>query len=443
MERQGKGPLMRIVPLITACLVALVLFGLVIERDRLFALVSDLSPRETEAVASEPVEEAPAPVAEAAAEPVDDGIVRVMAKRSVAQEIGTQVRLRGETEAARQVSVLSEVSGKIISDPLRKGAFVQKGALLCSVDPGTRESALAEAQARLNEAQARRPEVEARIPEAQARVAEARARLDEARINATAAERLSQDGFASQTRVANTEAAVQSAQAAISTAEAGLKAAEAGLDSLNANIESAQAAVARARTEIDRLQIAAPFDGVLETDTAELGSLMQPGGLCATVIQLDPIKVVGFVPETEIGRVEVGAMAGARLSEGPDVQARVTFLSRSADPTTRTFRVELTVPNPDLAIRDGQTAEILIQSQGVMAHLLAASALTLDDNGTLGVRIIDADSTAQFRPVTVLRDTPEGVYVTGLPDQADIITVGQEFVTDGVVVAPSFEEIIQ
>jgi multidrug efflux system membrane fusion protein len=216
-----------------------------------------------------------------------------------------------------------------------------------------------------------------------------------------------------------------------------------GLDSLNARIESAQAAVTRAQTEIDRLQIVAPFDGVLETDTAELGSLMQPGGLCATVIQLDPIKVVGFVPETEIGRVEVGAMAGARLSEGPDVQARVTFLSRSADPTTRTFRVELTVPNPDLAIRDGQTAEILIQSQGVMAHLLAASSLTLDDNGTLGVRIIDADSTAQFRPVTVLRDTPQGVYVTGLADQADIITVGQEFVTDGVLVAPSFEEVIQ
>lgn len=434
---------MRIVPLITACLVAVVLFGLVIERDRFFALVSDLSPREE----AEAEEVAAVPEPEPEATPTDttigDGVVRVMAKRSVAQEIGTQVRLRGETEAARQVSVLSEVSGKIVSDPLRKGAFVQAGELLCSVDPGTRESALTEAKARLSEAEARRPEVEARIPEAQARVAEARARLEEARINATAAERLSQDGFASQTRVANTEAAVQSAQAAISTAEAGLKAAEAGLDSLNASIESAQSAVMRAQTEIDRLQITAPFAGVLETDTAELGSLMQPGGLCATVIQLDPIKVVGFVPETEIGRVEVGAMAGARLNEGRDVQARVTFLSRSADPTTRTFRVELTVPNPDLNIRDGQTAEILIQSQGVMAHLLAASSLTLDDNGALGVRIIDADSTAQFQPVTVLRDTAAGIYITGLPDQVDVITVGQEFVTDGVSVAPSFEEVIQ
>ena len=434
---------MRIVPLITACLVAVVLFGLVIERERLFALVSDLSPREEAIAASDTASVAPSQEIVDPVEPVEDGVVRVMAKRSVAQEIGTQVRLRGETEAARQVSVVSEVSGKIISDPLRKGAFVQEGTVLCSVDPGTRESALAEAQARLAEAEARRPEVEARIPEAQARVSEARARLEEARINATAAERLSQDGFASQTRVANTEATVQSAQAAISTAEAGLKAAEAGLDGLRASIESAQANVMRAQTEIDRLLITSPFTGVLETDTAELGSLMQPGGLCATVIQLDPIKVVGFVPETEIGRVEVGAMAGARLSEGQDVQARVSFLSRSADPTTRTFRVELTVPNPDLAIRDGQTAEILIQSKGVMAHLLAASSLTLDDNGRLGVRIIDKDSAARFMPVTVLRDTVEGFYVTGLPDQVDVITVGQEFVSDGVPVAPSFEEVIQ
>ena len=101
------------------------------------------------------------------------------------------------------------------------------------------------------------------------------------------------------------------------------------------------------------------------------------------------------------------------------------------------------MPNADLSIRDGQTAEILIEAQGVKAHVLAASSLTLNDDGTLGVRTIDTDSAALFVPVTVLRDAPEWVYVTGLPDQVDVITVGQEFVTDGVIVAPSFEEVIQ
>ena len=434
---------MRIVPIITALLVAAVLFGIVIERDRLFALVRDISPREEAIEQNAPVEIAEETEDEDQDSALPAGVVRVMAKRSVAQEIETAVRLRGETEAAREVSVLSETSGKVISDPLRKGAFVEQGQTLCQLDPGTSAASLAEAEARLAEAKAQRSQTEARIPEAEARVLEAQARLEEAQINATAASRLSQGGFASQTRVANTEAAVSSAQAGIVSAEAGVKAALGGLDTLQANIESAQAGVARAQTQIDRLTITAPFAGLLESDTAELGSLMQPGELCATVIQLDPMKVVGFVPETEVNRVEVGASAGARINGTEDVMARVTFLSRSADPTTRTFRVELTFPNPDLAIRDGQTAEMLIEAQGVLAHILASSTLTLDDDGTLGVRTIDENSEARFVPVTVLRDAPEGVYVTGLPEQADVITVGQEFVTDGVPVAPSFEEVIQ
>ncbi len=434
---------MRIVPIITAALVAAVLFGVVIERDRLFKIVNELSPAGAPAEATDDVAEVESEAEPDAVGAEDDGIMRVMATRSVAREIGTQVQLRGETEAARQVSVLSETSGKVISEPLRKGSFVTAGQPMCEIDPGTSAASLAEAEARLAEAIARRPEVEARIPEAEARLVEAQARLQEANINANAAKRLSEDGFASQTRVANTEAAVQSAQASIVSSEAGVKAARAGLDALQASVESAEAAVERAQTEIDRLVIAAPFSGLLESDTAELGSLLQPGALCATVIQLDEIKVVGFVPETEVDRIEVGAMAGARINGKDDVLGEVTFLSRSADSTTRTFRVELTVENPGLSIRDGQTAEILIEAQGVMAHVLAASTLTLNDDGTLGVRIIDAESKAQFVPVTILRDAPEGVYLTGLPEQADVITVGQEFVTDGVPVAPSFEEVIQ
>jgi multidrug efflux system membrane fusion protein len=118
----------------------------------------------------------------------------------------------------------------------------------------------------------------------------------------------------------------------------------------------------------------------------------------------------------------------------------VSFLSRSADATTRTFRVEIQIPNPDLSMRDGQTVEILIQSDGEAAHLIPQSALTLDDEGRLGVRVVDADTTARFIEVSVLRDTTEGVYVDGLPETADIIVVGQEFVTDGVPVQPSYRE---
>jgi multidrug efflux system membrane fusion protein len=198
-----------------------------------------------------------------------------------------------------------------------------------------------------------------------------------------------------------------------------------------AGLQSAEAGVAASQAEIARLTILAPFAGLLETDTAEIGSLLQPGGACATVIQLDPVKIVGFVPEADVDKISVGAMAGVRFLSGHDVAGRVAFLSRSADPATRTFRVEVTVSNAGLDIRDGQTAEMLIASTSVRAHLLPASCLTLDNDGRLGVRLADDDSRARFAPVTVLLDTPQGVYVTGLPDQARVITVGQEFVADG------------
>lgn len=415
---------MRIIPVLTAILVFGFLYLLVFERERLvgFAQNSPLSAQD--AATGEMAQVTDAQVS--AESEVVGGSVGVVAMRSVAQRVDSAVILRGRTEAARQVTVASETSGLVMSEPLRKGAFVNAGELLCRLDPGTREASLDEASARLAEAQSR-------VPEAQAGVTEANARVLEAEINVNAARQLAQDGFASETRVISEQAAMDSATAGVQRANSAVSSAQAG-------IQAAQATVATAEREIERLQITAPFAGLLETDTAELGALMQPGTPCATIIQLDPIKLVGFVPEVDVSKITVGALAGARLTSGQDVQGRVTFLSRSADEMTRTFRVEVTVANDDLAISDGQTAEILVASDGRAAHLIAQSSLTLDDDGVLGVRTVGDNNLATFMPVTLLRDTAEGVWVTDLPETVDIITVGQEFVIDGVRVTPTYQE---
>lgn len=404
---------MKLLPILTAVLVSIALYFLVLERDALLAFAQ--------------VEQAEG---EARVATLGDSegthIVSVVAIHSEAQTIDGAVVLRGRTEAARSVEVRAETNGLVISEPLRKGAFVESGDVLCELDPGTRASSLGEARARLTEAMAR-------VPEAEASLAEALARVREAEINVNAARQLSEGGFASETRVVSAEASVESAAAGVSRANSGLIAAQAG-------IEAAQAAVAGAEREIERLTITAPFQGLLETDTAEIGSLMQPGALCGTIVQLDPIKLVGFVPEADLDKIQVGALAGARLATGSEVQGRVTFLSRSGDETTRTFRVEVTVPNPNLAVRDGQTADILVAAEGRIAHLLPQSSLTLDDGGLLGIRAVTTENTAKFYPVTLLRDTIEGVWVTDLPDTLDVIVIGQEYVIDGVTVAPTFQE---
>ncbi|QBF33260.1 efflux RND transporter periplasmic adaptor subunit [Thalassococcus sp. S3] len=411
---------MRLIPALTAILVTAVLYIAVFEREALIAFaLGDNAAEAQETAGDEPPEGQV--VAAARANPI--GVVAV---RSVAQEIDSAVVLRGQTQADRQVEVRSETTAIVSSEPLRKGRFVEAGELLCRLDPGTRDASLAEATARLAEA-------ETRVPESQAQLQEAMARLIEARINDNAAVKLSADGFASETRVAATQAAVRAAEAGVESARSGLEAARSG-------IQSAQAAVAAAEKEIDRLTIKAPFAGLLESDTAELGSLMQAGGLCATVIQLNPIKLVGYVPETEVGRVEIGAPAGARLVTGREVQGRVTFLSRAADPTTRTFQVEIAVQNEDLSIRDGQTADIFISADGAMAHFLPQSALTLNGEGELGLRVVGDNSLVRFVNVELLRDTVDGVWVSGLPDEADVIVVGQDFVVEGVLVEATYRE---
>ncbi|WP_170358684.1 efflux RND transporter periplasmic adaptor subunit [Ruegeria arenilitoris] len=408
---------MRLISLVNAALVIVALYFVVFERDALFAFAG----REDAASQSD-----------AGAEANDASAVQavgVVALRSTAREIDSAVLLRGETKAIRQVEVLAETTSTVISEPKRKGTFVEAADLLCELDPGSRPAQLAQAKAAKLEA-------ESRVPEAEARLEEAHARVAEAEINLIAARKLSETGFGSETRRI-------AAEAEMSTAKAGIKAAEAELKATEAGIEAAEAAVSAAELELDRITIEAPFQGLLESDAAELGSLMQPGSLCATVIQLDPIKLVGFVPETEVNRVTVGAPAQAQLVTGLQVEGRVTFLSRSADETTRTFEVEITVPNPELLIRDGQTASIRIAAEGAKAHLLPQSALTLNNEGQLGVRTVGAGNVVDFVPIRLLRDTADGVWVGGLAETVDIIVVGQEFVTAGVVVAPTYKDVSQ
>ena len=418
---------MRIVSLITAVAVVSILYVLVFERDviRGFSdgeniedLANDLGDgpelnSEVEIATSKPEK--------------SKKLISVVVVESSAKTIDSAVVLRGETAAARLVEVRSETSGQVINEPLKKGATISQGQVLCRLDPGTRQATLADAVAGLAEARAR-------VPETQAKLDEAKARLAEAKINFNAANKLSEGGYASETRVASAEAAVRAAEASIASATA-------GFDSTRSKIQSAEASVAIANKEIERISLTAPFDGILETDTAELGTLLQPGALCAKIIQLNPIKFVGFVPETELGRVVKGSTATAKLLNGQEIQGAVTFVSRSADQTTRTFRVEIEADNADLSISKGQTAEISIASDGTQAHLLPQSALTLDDSGALGVRTVDEQSQVLFFETDLIRDTMKGVWLKGLPEKTNVIVLGQEYVTDGVEVQQVFQEV--
>ena len=181
-------------------------------------------------------------------------------------------------------------------------------------------------------------------------------------------------------------------------------------------------------------KVNAPFDGYLETFSAKEGDYLNIGAVCATIIDPDPMRLVAEVSEKEISLVKVGAKAFAKLITGKRIGGIVSFVSTSANKGTRTFRVEIEVENSDRSIRDGVSVEIVIVGSEILAHKISPSILMLGDAGELGIRTVNENNLVEFNPIQILEDTIEGIWISGLPEQTRIITIGQEYVFQGQTV---------
>ena len=181
-------------------------------------------------------------------------------------------------------------------------------------------------------------------------------------------------------------------------------------------------------------KVKAPFDGYLETFSVKEGDYLNTGAVCATIIDPDPMRLIGEVSEKEINFVKVGAKAEAELISGKKVEGVVSFVSTSANKGTRTFRVEIEVKNSDRSIRDGVSAQIAIEGDTILAHKISPSILMLGDAGELGIRTVNEDDQVEFKEIEILEDSIEGIWITGLPKKTRIITIGQEYVFQGQTV---------
>ena len=293
------------------------------------------------------------------------------------QPMPLEVTLRGRTEAKAKVGVAAETSGIVKEVLVSKGDRVEAGDLLCMLDRGTREASVAQAEAALAQAQ----------------------------LNFETNEQLREKGVAA----SNSRSAVEVA------------------------LKSAQAQLDQAKAELERTEIRTEISGIVEDPVANVGTMLNPGSVCATVVKLDPMIFVGSIPEVRVGLARTGLPVEIETVSGQTASGKVTFVSSTADSSTRTFGVEAEISNPSGNIRDGLTATAMVDMGTMPAHLLPQSALTLDSEGVLGIRAVEGDVVV-FHPITIVRDTREGVWVTGLPAQVDVITLGQEYVAAGQVV---------
>ncbi|MCX2723196.1 efflux RND transporter periplasmic adaptor subunit [Roseibium salinum] len=304
-------------------------------------------------------------------------------KRLAAEDRQAILEVRGRTEAEAKVAVRASTSDDVVERPAREGARVEAGDVLCVLDKGTREASVLEAKAAL-----------------------AQAELDHA-----AATQLNTKGFTAQTRVA----AVQ------------------------AQLDAAKARLEEAELELQRTVIRAPIGGLIESPMAEIGAQLDKGGICATVVDADPLIAIGQVSELSISKISTGMPAEVALVTGENLEGEVRYISPSADPDTRTFRIEVALPNPEGKARDGVTAVTRIPLPVERAHKISPAILTLNDAGQVGIRAIDENNTTVFYPIQVLGGEQDGMWVGGLPEEVTAITVGQEYVSDGQIVEPVYE----
>ena len=181
--------------------------------------------------------------------------------------------------------------------------------------------------------------------------------------------------------------------------------------------------------ELNRTEVKAPFSGYLE-QIVKPGNFLERGQVCATIIQLDPITFIAEVPEFNINKVKTGQEVTLDLITGETVNGKLTFVSKSASTSTRTFKVESQVKNDSGQIRDGITSEMTIKIEKILAHQISPSILILNDAGKLGVRSVE-NNVVIFYEVVILEDSASGLWVSGIPENLDLITQGQGFVEDG------------
>jgi len=297
-----------------------------------------------------------------------------------AKEFSSELRLssvviQGRTESNRSVLIASETNGIVENIFVDKGDQVIKGQIICKLSIDSRMAKLDEAEALMRQK----------------------------KLEWEASKVLVEKGYRSQTKAAGSKAA----------------------------FDASKALVVQMEKELDNINIRAPFDGFFNNNISEVGDFLSIGMPCGQVIDYNPILVTGQISEQEIRKVKTGVKSQAILSTGERVSGLVSYISKTADKKTRTFRVEVRIENPDFKIKDGITTELFIPTQKVIAHLIPPSSLTLDSEGRIGIRHINKDNNVLFSSVEIIGDEGQLVWVTGLSEKVIIITVGQEFVVEG------------
>lgn len=202
------------------------------------------------------------------------------------------------------------------------------------------------------------------------------------------------------------------------------------VSSARASLAAAESQVTAAEEALRNARIVAPFAGRIETLGIDEGEFVTSGAEVGRIVDNRPLTVEIQVPQQALNRVKTGQTARVTFITGETLEGEVSFVGTAAASSTRTFLAEIVVANTDGAIPAGISAQIVIPTGEATAHFLAPSSVSLNEAGELGVKIVE-DGKVAFKPIEIVKADLNGIWATGLPDTAEVITIGQGFVRDG------------
>jgi membrane fusion protein, multidrug efflux system len=304
-------------------------------------------------------------------------LFRVAVTRTSVVPHSRKLSISGRTEADKRVTVTARTGGVLTELKVKRGMWVKKGDVIAVLSDEARE---------------------AQVAQAQAMVIQKRTELDAKR-------QLILNGTLPRLQLVDLETQLKSGEAGLAAAEA----------------------------ERDRGVVRAPWSGVVHDVGVEVGqaAFSMAGREIATLVALDPMLAVVEVAERKLAGVKVGDMAEVRLVTGESASGRIRFVAKTASQVTRTYRIEIELPNADAKIPDGITAEVSVPLAPVPATHVPRSGLTFSSAGDLGVRTVSEDGVVGFVPVTVVEDEQIYMWVGGIADGSRVIVQGQDFVREG------------
>ena len=358
----------------------------------------------------------------------DLNIIKVETLIFRAEQIDQSIVIQGQTVYNKKIDVKSEITGNITNINFDRGDKVQVNKNLLNISIENRKEVLTSVEKdieRLNKELIINEKNRDNLLSKNAELI----KLYE--IEYLSAKQLIDKGLSSKSKLSL--ASFNLANAKSDQIDINLKY-ETQLANLESQIASYQSQLKQINLDIENTLISAPFDGIITNKNIEISDYVTPGNILLTIVNLNPIKVQGYLSEFDVNKVQLYTKATIENSNGIKKNGKITFISPSAETSTRTFEIEIEADNSDLSFKSGITTSIMIEGSELLAHKIPPSILTLQDDGTIGVKALDENNTVIFYPIQKVKDTIDGMWVSGLPNEINLIISGQEYVSSGQII---------